>query len=282
MFIDTHCHLDFPEFDADRPMVIGNAKKAGVKKFVNPGADFYSSKRAVELATKNPGVLFAGVGLHPYEAQHNWDVGDLEKMIIESNHVIPGLTRNPSSRKPDPGSEAGMTQTVVAIGECGLDYHQYGDENALGKKDNQKRLFEAQLELAGKYNLPVIMHVRDAFDDFFRVIDSQTSLPRGVIHCFSGGNQDIRMADERKFLVGIDGNVTYSKQLWLTVPQIPLRMFLLETDSPLLPPAPHRGTRNEPKYIPLIAEKIAELQKIIVAQVEEQTTKNALDFFRIS
>lgn len=257
MLIDTHCHLDFKEFDADRAMVIGNAKKAGVKKFLNPGADFYSSKRAITLAEKNKGVVFAGIGLHPYEAQQNWDISDLELMIKRSG------------------------KNVVAIGECGLDYHQYGDENALGKKDNQKRMFEAHLELADKYNLPVIMHVRDAFDDFFQVIDSQPSLPRGVIHCFSGGNQDIRMAHERKFLVGIDGNVTYSKQLWLTVPQIPLRMLLLETDSPLLPPAPHRGSRNEPKYIPLIAHKIAELIKTSVADVEKQTTENALGLFKL-
>lgn len=266
MFIDTHCHLDFKEFDADRPMVIGNAKKAGVKKFINPGEDYFSSKRAVELASKNPGVIFAGVGFHPYEAQHNPSVSDLE-ILIKSD--VSRITYH-------------LSPSIVAIGECGLDYHQYVGENAFGKKDNQKRMFEEHLDLARKFNLPVIMHVRDAFEDFFSVLDSQPSLPRGVIHCFSGGAQDLRMAQKRKLYMGIDGNVTYSKQLWMTVPQIPLSMLLLETDSPLLTPAPHRGTRNEPKYIPLIAGKIAELQGISVDKIEKITTENASVLFSLT
>lgn len=125
------------------------------------------------------------------------------------------------------------------------------------------------------------MHVRDAFEDFFSVVDSMPTLPRGVIHCFSGGAQDLRMADERKLYVGIDGNVTYSKQLWMSVPQIPLRMLLLETDSPLLTPIPHRGTRNEPKYIPLIARKIAELTNHPVQDIENVTSENAKRLFEL-
>ncbi len=113
MYIDTHCHLNFPQYNEDRAMVIGNAKKAGVKKFINPGVDLYSSKQVIELSEKYPSVLFAALGIHPYEAQHDQDVDKLEKLLAQSS-VIPGSlwnkgTRNPSSQKLDPGSGAGMT-----------------------------------------------------------------------------------------------------------------------------------------------------------------------------
>lgn len=249
MFIDTHCHLNFPQYNEDRAMVIGNAKKANVKKFINPGVDLYSTRHAIDLAQKNPGVIFASAGFHPYEAQHNPDVSQLP------------------------------THNIIAVGEIGLDYHQYKGEQALGKKDNQKRLFAEQLELAVKLDLPVILHCREAFDDFFSVLD--LFHPRGVIHCFGGGLQDVRMAKARNLFIGIDGNVTYSKQLELIVPEIPLTMLLLETDAPFLTPVPHRGSRNEPKYIPLIAKKIAELQKINVKKIEVITTRNAVQLFHL-
>lgn len=252
MFVDTHCHLNFPEYNDDRAMVIGNAKKAGVKQFINPGVDLLSSQQAVELAQQYPGIVSAGIGFHPYEAQQNPDVSSLEKLVSPS---------------------------VVAIGECGLDYHQYKGEAAEGKKQNQKLLFEDQLSIAATHHLPVIFHVRDAFTDFFDILDHQPTMPKGTIHCFSGGLQELRMAQERQLLIGIDGNVTYSKQLAMIIPHIPLTMLLLETDAPYLTPTPHRGTRNEPKYIPLIAQKIAELQGISWKEVEVASCENACRLF---
>ena len=251
MYIDTHCHLNFSQYDIDRSMVIGNAKKAGVKKFINPGVDLHSSREAVELAQQYSGVVFAAVGIHPHEAQHDPNVQNLERFL--------------------PG--------VIAIGECGLDYFQFKGEQALGKKDKQKRVFDEQLRLALRHDLPVIMHCRDAYEDFFDCLDSLPSIPRGTIHCFSGGLQELRMARDRNFFVGIDGNVTYSKQLGLIVPHIPLSMLLLETDAPYLTPIPHRGELNEPKYIPLIAKKIAELNNRDVSEIEDLTTKNAQNLF---
>ncbi|MBI2404975.1 TatD family hydrolase [Candidatus Gottesmanbacteria bacterium] len=247
--------MNFPQFDADRAMVIGNAKKAGVKKFINPGVDLFSSRQAIELAQKHPKTIFAGVGFHPYEAQQLPNVNELYNLYKNYNRYI------------------------VAVGECGLDYHQYKGEEAAGKKTNQQRLFEEQLRLALKHNLPVIMHCRDAYEDFFDVLDSLPQIPKGVIHCFSGGRQDLRMAQARNFFVGIDGNVTYSKHLAMIIPHIPLSMLLLETDAPFLTPAPHRGQRNEPKYIPTIAKMIAELQGVPSAEVEHQTTTHALSLF---
>jgi len=267
MYIDTHCHLDFSHFNDDRAIVVGNAKKAGVKKFINPGVDIASSARAVELAIKNRDVIFAGIGFHPNEAQKNSDIKDLEKLLRQST----------LNTKPYP-----LNHVIVAIGECGLDYHQYIGEKAAGKKDNQKRLFENQLRLTLENRFPVILHCRDAYEDFFDVLDALPDIPAGVIHCFSGGLEDLRMARKRGLYVGIDGNVTYSKQLSLIVPQIPLSILLLETDAPYLTPAPYRGTRNEPKYIPLVAKKIAELTNQPVKVVEKQTTINALSLFQFS
>lgn len=266
MYIDTHCHLNFPQYDSDRAMVIGNAKKAGVKKFINPGVDLYSSKQAIELARKHQGVIFAAIGVHPYEAQHDVEINNLYKLYNDYKNYI------------------------VAVGECGLDYHQYKGEQALGKKDKQKRLFGEQLELAEKYNLPVIFHCRDAFDDFFDVLDgvakpTQGGYPealRGVIHCFSGGLQEVREAKRRGLFIGIDGNITYSKHLATIVPQIPLSMIFLETDAPYLTPVPHRGRRNEPKYIPLVAKSLANLLQISIQEVQQQTTVNAKRLFELS
>jgi TatD DNase family protein len=255
MYIDTHCHLTFEQYNDDCAMVIGNAKKAGVKQMITVGVDPLSCKLAITLARNNPNAIFASVGFHPYEASHNPDIHFFDKLINTNR------------------------QSIVSIGECGLDYHLFKGEQALGKKQEQKILFEEQLQLASKYNLPVIMHVRDAYEDFFSVIDSMPKHPRGVIHCFSGGLQEAREAGKRKFYVGVDGNVTYSKQLALIVPHIPLDMILLETDAPYLTPAPHRGTRNEPKYIPLIAKTVGELTHNSAGKVETQTTSNARRLF---
>jgi TatD DNase family protein len=257
MFIDSHCHLQFEQFNDDRAMLIGNAKKAGVKKIIIPGVDTLSSNLAVSLAHQYPDVLFASIGFHPYEASHDFSLSFLTKLLTASQSPI------------------------VAIGEIGLDYHLFKGEAATGKKQEQKILFEEQLRLALKHNLPVIMHCRDAYEDFFDVLDSLPRIPRGVIHCFSGGLQELRNANDRHLFVGVDGNVTYSKQLSLIVPHIPLSMLLLETDAPYLTPAPHRGTRNEPKYIPLIARYIAQLLKVETNVVETETTNNAKNLFAI-
>lgn len=254
MYIDTHCHLQFEQYNQDLAMVIGNAKKTGVKQFIVPGVDTLSSRLSVELSLQYPKIIFASVGFHPYEASHTPDTRILKSLL---------------------------GRTVVAIGECGLDYHLYRGEAALGKKQQQRILFEEQLQLALSRDLPVIMHCRDAYEDFFDVLDSLPTNPRGVIHCFSGGQQELRMAHERKLLIGIDGNVTYSKQLAQIVPEIPLDMLLLETDAPYLTPMPYRGQRNEPKYIPLTAKKIASLQAVSVEKVERMTTMNAQRLFAL-
>ncbi len=249
--IDTHCHLNMAVFETDLPAVITRAKKAGVEKIIVPGVDFYSSKKALELSEKYPGYLYASVGFHPYEAQHIQDIRPIMK----------------------------MTGSAIAIGEIGLDYHIYKGERAEGKKSAQKLLFDAHLRLALKHNLPVIIHCREAFDDLFDVIDSLPKLPRGVIHCFSGGLQDIRSAAKRNLYMGIDGNVTYSKHLQTMITKIPTSLLLIETDSPNLTPAPHRGERNEPKHLRHIVSEIAKILKLNTNDIVKTTTDNAASLF---
>lgn len=258
-FIDTHCHLNFKDYAPDRAEVIANAKKAGVVHMIVPGVDRFSTEEVIRLSRIFPGDLSATAGFHPYEAQ-----------------------RTDSRKALDFLSEKAAAGSVIAFGECGLDYHLYKDHEAASKKDNQKILFDVHLRLAIKYNLPVIIHCREAFADVFTVLDTLPSLPRGVFHCFGGGLEDLRMAIERGYYIGIDGNVTYSKSVQLAVRNIPADRLLLETDSPNLTPVPNRGKRNHPGHIRTIAAFIAGLRGETATAIGLQTTENAIRLFRIS
>jgi len=259
MYIDTHCHLQLTQFQIDLDAVLQNAMNANVKQCIVPGVNLYSSRLAIDLAAKKQGVIYAAIGFHPYEASSVPDIRELEGLLREKERHA----------------------HIVAIGECGLDYHLYKGESALGKKQEQRLLFAEHIRLALQYDLPLIMHCRDAFDDFFSVLNEAPPV-RGVIHCFSGGLQEVREAQRRHLFLGIDGNVTYSKQLAVVVPHIPDALFLLETDAPYLTPVPHRGTRNEPQYIPLIAEKIAQLKGVDQEEIMTKTTANARSLFGLS
>lgn len=259
MYIDTHVQLNFSDFDEDRVTVISNAKKTGVKQFIVPGVDHNSCRTALHLAKTHPGVIFAAVGYHPYEAPKNPDLSYVETLLN------------------DPDNK----NFIVAVGECGLDYHEYRGEVAAGRKEVQERLFTDQLMMAVRFDLPVIIHCREAFDDVFSILQKLPAIPRGVFHCFSGSRQDLRIAVDMGFFIGVDGNVTYSKQLPMVIPFIPVDSLLLETDAPYLTPVPHRGKRNEPKYIPLVAAKVAELQKKPLDEIMTATTVNAQRLFSL-
>jgi TatD DNase family protein len=283
MLIDTHCHLNFPDFGADLNAVIGNARKAGVKRFIVPGVDITSSESSVRLAGRHPGIVYASVGIHPYETEHNPDLNLIDR-IIRKNITVPshftGTQFFPKSNVV--GRQSPACTPLVAVGECGLDYHLYRNENAIGKKDRQKKLFEGHLKLALTYGLPVIIHCRDAFSDLFDVLDSLPTAPRGVLHCFSGGLQDLRMAIGRNLYVGIDGNITYSRQLSGIIGQIPLPNLLLETDAPYLTPVPRRGRRNEPKYLVYTLKKVSQITGLSPATISEKTSENAFSLFHFS
>ena len=252
--IDSHAHLDFPDFDEDRQQVILRAQRAGVTTIINVGADLESSRKSVKLAEQHQ-FIYASVGVHPHDAKA------LDETALAE---IEQMSRHPR---------------VVAIGEIGLDYHW-----DLSPRDVQRDAFERQLALAEGRDLPIIVHDRDAHADVMSILSEHAGTDgalRGVLHCFSG---DVAMADQAIELgmhIAVGGPVTFRNPRHLpdVVRQIPLSRLLLETDCPYLAPQPHRGTRNEPAYVLLVAQKVAELKRISVVEVQETTSRNVRELF---
>ena len=261
MLIDTHAHLDLAQFDADRAAVLERARDAGVAAIVTVGVDLASSRRAVALAAENRDIL-ASVGVHPHDASTLGGemLGELRKLSEQ------------------PG--------VVAVGEIGLDY--YRDRSP---RDVQRRAFQAQLAWAARLGKPVIIHDRDAHDDVLRMLqDWAAGLAGGalagrlgVLHTFSGDPAMAERAIALGFYVGFSGPVTYqnARQLPRVVQAVPLDRIVVETDCPFLPPHPHRGKRNEPSYVRLVAERVAELKGISFDELSVATTANARWLFRL-
>ena len=256
-FVDTHAHLDLEVYDADRTEVLQRAAEAGVSWLVDVGADLASSRKAVALSEREPAV-YAAVGVHPHDAP-TLTVG----VLAELRSLAAG-------------------ERVVAIGEIGLDYYRN-----LAPCDEQRRAFEAQLDLALELQLPVIVHSREARGDTLAVLRAaarrQGGTLRGVMHCFSGNLEYAREAVELGLYVGIDGPVTYPRATTLAevVRQVPLERLLLETDSPYLTPQPRRGQRNEPAFVRFVAERVAELRGLAVAEVGDVTSANACALFGV-
>jgi TatD DNase family protein len=260
LLVDTHCHLNFDLFDQDRDQVVARASQAGVEYIVNPGVDLETSRSAVRLAARYPQV-YAAVGIHPNEIQA-WDPRVFDQ--------IKALAASPK---------------VVAIGEIGLDY--YRDNTP---PDLQKQVFQQQLELAASLNLPVIIHSRNASPDNQQAILDilhilevwqsrlvQHISPIGVLHSFSSDLDTAKTAIKLNFLIGITGPVTFrnAPELRNLVRQLPLEALVIETDAPFLTPHPYRGKRNEPGYVNLVAEKLAEIHNLPFEEVADITKSNA-------
>lgn len=262
MLIDTHCHLDYEDFDADRTEVIGRAIDSGVMLMLNPSTNLESSAKVLALVEKNE-ELTAAVGVHPNFSKE-WDV--------DSRRKLKTLAKNPK---------------VVAIGEIGLDYYW-----KKAPKHMQQSVFQAQLDVAGELGLPVIVHNREAGEDVLRLLlEWQESLEKansplatrpGVLHSFSGDREMAQKAIAANFFIGITGPVTFknAKSLQELAINLPLDNLLVETDSPFLTPHPHRGKRNEPAKVKLVAEKLAELRGLPVEEVAAVTSANAERLFR--
>ncbi len=249
--IDTHAHLQDPAFKPDQDTAIQRALTAGIHYIITVGYDYLSSQAAVTLAQRQA-PLFAAVGIHPHDASA-WQEN--------TSQVLIDLSRQ---------------EKVVAIGETGLDYYRN-----LSPRDIQKKVFAAQLELARKVSLPVIIHNRDVGEEVFGFLKDFPGLT-GVIHCFSGTLFEARKFVDLGWYLGITGSVTFPKAAVLqdVVRDIPLERLLLETDAPYLAPQPHRGQRNEPSYLGYMASAVAGLKKIEVSVVAQQTTANAMKLFK--
>lgn len=243
MLIDSHCHLE-------DLAILERARQAGVEKLINIGCDILSSKQARDFGAAQAGVYFSA-GVHPHEASK---VGP--DYILELRELA-----------GDP--------KCVGIGECGLDY--YYDHS---DRESQKRVFSEQVALAHELGKPLIIHVRDAYEDCLSLLIAGHPT---VIHCFSGNRQHAKAFLDLGCYLSISGIVTFknAEELRRVVKETPLEKLLIETDSPYLAPIPHRGKPNEPAYVRLVAEKVADIKTISVEQVIEQTGKNTLKVFSV-
>lgn len=254
MLIDSHCHIHDSDYPINAGDVLANAKKAGVEKMICVGTDSDNSLLALNFANAHEGV-FASVGVHPCNCESG--LGDISEIILKGGDKI------------------------VAVGEIGLDYH-YGDT----QKDLQIELLKQQISLALKYDLPIIFHVREAFDDFWTIIDEFVNggaKIRGVLHSFTDTAENATKAMGLGLYIGINGFSTFIKDdnLKTMYAGLPLDKIILETDAPYLTPVPFRGKVNEPAYVRSIADYHALVRQISVDQVEKITTNNVCKLFNL-
>ncbi|MBJ6361294.1 TatD family hydrolase [Paenibacillus sp. GCM10012307] len=255
MLIDTHAHLDSPNFDEDRKLVIERAREAGVGRILNVGFNRETIPTTMELAEQYD-FIYAIVGWHPV---------DSIEMKPEDLDGIKSLASHPK---------------VVAIGEIGLDYHW-----DTSPKDIQQKVFREQINLARQVNKPIVIHNRDAHEDVVRILkEEKASEVGGVMHCFSGSWETAKLCLDMNFYISFGGPVTFKNA---RVPKevlerVPLDRLLLETDAPYLAPHPYRGKRNESSYLKQIAEAAAEIKGKTWEEISEITTRNAENCFRLS
>jgi TatD DNase family protein len=250
MFTDTHCHLS-KEYYENIDEIIENAKQNDIHRLITCGCDKEGIKEAIEIASKYDNV-YLEIGFHPSEANITTeeDIEWLKKLIKEN-------------------------KKVVAVGEIGLDYHWDKDN-----KDKQKELFRKMIEIAIDNNLPVVIHSRDAFQDTYDILKEYKV--KGDIHCFSGSLENAKRYIDLGYVLGIGGVLTFKNtNLKETIKELDLSSIILETDSPYLAPVPYRGQDNEPKYVKLVAEEIANLKNISLEEVSRTTENNIKKLFNI-
>lgn len=275
--IDTHAHLNFPEFDGRVADVLASCRRAGIAEIVVPGTNLNLSARAISCATQYSNV-YAAVGIHPGEI-FSWPVGDTDALRGEIDRQMEELERLACS-----------SDRVVAIGEIGLDRYQIIRTFGAFRQDIldvQVALFEAQLELARRLDKAVIIHSRESADDLMAVLERHWSPARAykmVIHCCEADVRLIKFAIDRDMYIGVDGDVTFIKKKQEFIRLVPLNRLVLETDSPFLTPSPIREQAkypNSPEHLVHICEKVADLLSLSSEEVDRATTENAQRLFGI-
>lgn len=255
IFIDTHTHLFSPSFNEDRTDAVQRAINAGVDKLLLPNIDVESISAMYDLCNQFPNNCFPMMGLHPGSVDEHWE----RNLEVIKEHLF--------------------TRNNLAVGEIGMDL--YWDKTF---QDAQAQAFRQQISWAKELKLPIIIHAREAFEEIFDIVDelNDDSL-RGIFHCFTGTLEQAQKIQEYGgFMLGLGGVLTYKKSgLDEVVKDIPLDMIVLETDSPYLPPTPHRGKRNESAYLIHIAEKLAEIKQMKLTEVADLTTANARRMFNL-
>lgn len=253
MLTDTHCHIDLERFDDDRTAVIERARSAGISHLIVVGFAPERWDSSLRLAQSDPGI-FASVGLHPTEAERFSDQieAEIRRRAVDAR--------------------------VVAIGEIGLDYHW-----DTASPEAQRRAFLRQIRLAKELDLPFIVHQRDAEADTLDVLREAGPPHRAVMHCFTGNRAYAEACLDLGMDLGLGGAVTFRKARALheVAREVPLDRIVLETDSPFMAPSPHRGERNEPAYVRLVAERVAALRELSIEHVAAATSENAGRLFRL-
>jgi TatD DNase family protein len=252
MLIDTHCHIDFQQFDSDREEVVRRAKENGIDYLINIGSSLEGSNGSVDLSRQYENI-YATVGIHPHEAD-TFKEKDLA--------ILKQLARN---------------KKVVAIGEIGLDYYKN-----FSKAENQRLMFASLIGLAKESNLPLVVHCRAAESDTLKLLKERMPL-RAVVHCFSGDEPFLKECLELGFFISFTCNITYKKALNLReiVRLTPLEKMFLETDAPYLSPEGLRGRRNEPANVKILAQEVASIKEISVEEVARVTSESAIKFFSL-
>ena len=252
--IDTHAHIYSAKFDADFDQMLDRTFEQGVTKILMPNIDSTSIDGMLEIEQKHPGNCFAMMGLHPCSVNKNFE----KELYLVEDWL--------SKRK------------FCGVGEMGLDL--YWDKTFI---EQQKEAFRIQASLAEKYQIPLIIHTRDAMVETIELLEElQSDDLFGIVHCFTGTLEDAERIIKTGFSLGIGGVATFKNGgLDKVIPEIDLKHLVLETDSPYLAPTPYRGKRNEPSYIPLIADKIATFKQITLEEVAKATTENALSLFNV-
>lgn len=269
-FFDIHAHLNFSAYDADRDETAKRALDAGVF-VINVGTQQDTSKSAVELAEKYETGMYAAIGLHPVHTGKSYhdeaELGEGGKAFTSR-----GETFDPAFYE-----ELAKSKKVVAIGECGLDYfHLEGDS-----KEVQKEAFIAQIELANKVGKPLILHIRNAYQDAYDILKQYAKVPADV-HFFAGTVEEAKLFLDLGYSLSFTGVITFAKPYEEVVRFVPLDRIMSETDCPYVTPAPFRGKRNEPLYVQEVVKKVAEIKGEDFEKVRATLVENALRFFRLS
>ena len=256
--IDTHCHIDDPQYAENLESFLADQQAGGVEAILVPGVDATSIKDVLEVCNRYPHYLFPALGLHPENVKEDWKIQlqTLKKAVDERMQ---------------------STSPLIAIGEIGLDYHW-----DVTFKEQQQEALREQMRWAVQYNLPVMIHSRDATEDTLDILREFPTI-KGVMHCFSGSHEVAKRVVEMGYYLGIGGVLTFKNcKLAEHLVGIPLERLVLETDAPYMAPVPHRGKRNESKWMWYVAERLAEVYQCSVEHINEVTTANAKALFVIN
>ena len=248
-WIDDHCHLDREPARADAE--VAAAVEAGVERFISVGCDVAQSADYIDAARRHPGVVWATAGVHPHDARHG--LGGLEALLTEPE--------------------------VVAVGECGLDFHY--DHSP---RDVQRDVFAAQIQMAHAHDLALVIHTREAWAETFDILAAEGTPERTVFHCFIGGPDEARRCLDLGAVLSFSGIVTFPSATDLQAAAVacPLDRLLVETDSPYLAPVPYRGKRNQPAWVPVVGAAIAELRGVPAGEIAEVTWATAARTYRLT